>query len=132
MPRKREIVPSEAAVWLGVLLDAVFDPTSNVVNLAAQAEAMNRAAPSSAPGGWTARMGRSELLMIASDINDYPDDIPPPRAAGLLLAWSARWLTPGDWSRLQSRVRKRRQRFGAYRLPSGPLRRTLDVNGKEA
>lgn len=110
MARKREVVPSEAQLWLGVLLDAVFDPTSQVVNLAAQAEAMNRAAPPRSPGGWSARMGRSELLAIAGDITDYPDDYPPSRAAELLLMWADRWVVAEDWRRLQGRVRKRRQR----------------------
>jgi hypothetical protein len=129
MPRKREIVPGEASLWLGVLLDAVFDPTSQVVNLVATAEAMNRTAPpSTLRGGWSARGGRSELLAIASDLNDYPNDYPPTRAAELLLAWSERWLTTDDWRRLQARVRKRRQRFGTYRLTTRPTSK-LDVNG---
>ncbi len=111
MARKREIDPLESSVWLGVLLDATFDPTSQVLNLAAQAEAMNREAPPSTPnGGWSARMGRSELLAIARDITDYPDEYPPRRTAELLLMWADRWVPSDDWSRLKARVRKRRQK----------------------
>lgn len=112
MARKREIVPVESKIWLGVLLDATFDPTSQVLNLAAQAEAMNREAPPSTPvGGWSARIGRSELLAIARDITDYPDDYHPSRAAEILLRWANRWVATDDWSRLKARVRKRRQRL---------------------
>lgn len=111
MARSREIAAGESSLWLGVLLDAAFDPTSQVLNLAAQAEAMNRIAPPSTPnGGWSARIGRSELLAIARDIIDYPDEYPPSRATELLLLWVNRWVSPDDWRRLSARVRKRRQR----------------------
>lgn len=105
--RKREIQPSESSLWLGVLLDAVFNPTSQVMNLASRAEALNRGSK----GGWSARIGRSELLAIARDITDYPDDYPPSKAAELLLLWAERWVPPDDWSRLKARVRKRRERM---------------------
>lgn len=108
--RRREIDPGEHRIWLGILLDAVFDPTSRVVNLRARAEAMNREYPPSTPGGgWNPRIAQAELLSIASDVTDYPDDIPPRRAAELLVLWAERWLTKEDWDRLQGRVRKRRQ-----------------------
>lgn len=114
MPRKRDINAGESAIWLGVLLDAAFDPTSQALNLAARAETLNREAPPSMPqGGWSPRIGRSELLGIASDINDYPDDIPPSRAADLLLRWADRWVSSDEWTRLKARVRKRRQKKAA-------------------
>lgn len=111
MARKREIDAREASLWLGVLLDATFDPTSQVIHLDTQADAMNRELPSPSDGGWSAQIGRSELLSIAKDMTDTPDDYPPSRAADVLLRWANRWVTTNDWSRLKARVRKRRQRM---------------------
>ncbi|WP_163650668.1 hypothetical protein [Modicisalibacter sp. 'Wilcox'] len=110
MPRKREIPTGECQIWLGVLLDAVFDPTSKVVNLSQRAEQMNKEAGVTPNKGWSAQGGKSELLSIARDITDYPEDYPPKHRADLLLRWANRWVIDEDWSRLKARVRKRRQR----------------------
>ncbi len=110
MPRSREIPAEECQVWLGVLLDAVFDPTSKVVNLGRRAEQMNQEGEGTPKGGWSAKVGKSELLAIARDITDYPEDYPSEHRADLLLRWVNRWVTDEDWSRLKARVRKRRQR----------------------
>jgi len=108
-PSKRRIDAGEAALWLGILLDATFDPTSQTLNLAARAEAMNRdAPPRSAGGGWSARLGRAELLALASDFTNYPEDYPPRRQADMLLAWAERWVDAAAWKRLQGRIRQRR------------------------
>lgn len=105
MARKREIVPSEAQVWLGVLLDAAFDPTSTTLELKRSADRLNHTGPGH---GWLARHGQTELLAIASDLTQYPHDYSDTRRAELLLAWAERWVQPEDWSRLHARVRKRR------------------------
>lgn len=105
MPRHRSIDPGEYRLWLGILLDATFDPTTKVINLAARAETLNRGMPH----GFSVREAQSSLLAIARDLIDYPDDYPPSRAAEMLLAWSDRWLSADEWKRLQARLRKRRQ-----------------------
>lgn len=114
MPRKREIVPGEAQLWLGVLLDAAFDPTSRTLNLARSAEIANSTADRLEREGalrLSAQDGKTQLLAIANDLTAYPEEYPPRRAAELLLGWAERWVQPEDWSRLQARVRKRRQRM---------------------
>lgn len=118
MPRKREIRPDEVSVWLGVLLDAAFDPTGQTLNLARSAEIINaraRAQGLDLMKQW-ARDGLSQLLALASDFTNYPEDFPDRRRAELLLVWAERWMQPDDWSRLQSRVRKRRERRAVKEL----------------
>lgn len=113
MPRKREIVPSEAQLWLGVLLDAAFDPTSKTLDLARSAEIANQQAQESGQLDalrLAARDGKTQLLSLAGDLTAYPEDYSDQRRAELLLAWAERWVQPEDWSRLAARVRKRRQR----------------------
>ncbi|KGE77228.1 hypothetical protein FP66_11260 [Halomonas salina] len=107
MGRKRVIVPEEASLWLGVLLDAAFDPTSTALDLKRSADVLNHTGPGH---GWQARHGQAELLAIASDLTQYPHDYSDTRRAELLLAWAERWVQADDWQRLQGRVRKRRQR----------------------
>ncbi len=118
MPRKREIRPNEVGVWLGVLLDAAFDPTAQALNLARSAEAIN--ARASAQGlnltKQRARDGLSQLLALASDFTTYPEEYTDCRRAELLLVWVDRWMQPDDWSRLHSRVRKRRERYAVKDL----------------
>lgn len=112
MARKREIVPSEAQLWLGVLLDAAFDPTSKTLNLAHSAEIANRQAQARGKRDalyLTARDGKTQLLALASDLTAYPGDYSDRRQAELLLRWAERWIQPNDWGRLTARVRKRRQ-----------------------
>src|SRR5690554_2338294 len=114
MARQREIQPAEAGLWLGVLLDAAFDPTSKALNLARSAEIANRAAAEQGMTDalrLTARDGQSQLLALAGDFVNYPEDYNDRRRAELLLAWVDRWMQPEDWARLQARVRKRRQRL---------------------
>lgn len=115
MPRKREIRTDEVTIWLGVLLDAAFDPTSTALNLARSAEQANARAKAQGVGlpRLTARDGLSQLLALASDFTTYPDDYTDRRRAELLLLWAERWMQPSDWTRLASRVRKRRERSGA-------------------
>lgn len=111
MPRRREIRPDEASLWLGVLLDAAFDPTSRTLNLARSAELANKASRDQGMTEalrLTARDGRSQLLTIAGDFVNYPEEYSDRRRAELLLAWVERWMQPEDWARLQARVRKRR------------------------
>lgn len=107
MGRKRVIVPEEASLWLGVLLDAAFDPTSTTLDLKRSADVLNHTGPGHS---WQARHGQSDLLAIASDLTQYPHDYSETRRAELLLAWAERWVQADDWQRLQGRVRKRRQR----------------------
>ena len=55
----------EAILWLGVLLDAVFDPTSQTVNLARSAEIANQRAKDNGLQGalnLRPRDGKSQLL----------------------------------------------------------------------
>lgn len=101
------MVPEEASLWLGVLLDAAFDPTSAALDLARSAGVLNHTGSGS---GWQACHGQAELLAIASDLIRYPDDYSSTRRTELLLAWAERWIQPDDWQRLQGQVRKRRQR----------------------
>ncbi|MEQ5770046.1 hypothetical protein NFH98_20965 [Halomonas sp. H33-56] len=112
MSRKREIRPDEVTIWLGVLLDAAFDPTSATLNLARSAEAFNSQARGQGLDfqPQTARDGLCQLLALAGDFTAYPEDYTDRRRAELLLAWVDRWMQPEDWSRLSSRVRKRRER----------------------
>lgn len=113
MSRKREIVPSEAQLWLGVLLDAAFDPTSRTLDLARSAEIANRQAQGSGQRNalrLTARDGKTQLLALAGDLTAYPEEYSDQRRAELMLAWAERWVQAEDWSRLAARVRKRRQR----------------------
>lgn len=114
MARTRSIAPDEARIWLGVLLDAAFDPTArHQLNLARSAEIANQRAQESGHRDalrLTARDGRTQLLGLASDLTAYPDDYTSQREAELLLAWCEMWLQPGDWRRLVERVKKRRQR----------------------
>lgn len=105
MGRKRVIAPEEASLWLSVLLDAAFDPTSTV--LEHSANVLNH---SGSGDGWQAHHAQTDLLAIASDLTQYPHDYSDKQRAELLLAWSNRWIQPDDWLRLQGRVRKRRQR----------------------
>lgn len=114
MARKREIVPSEAQLWLGVLLDAAFDPTSKTLDLARSAEIANQHAQAQGSRDTlrlTARDGKKQLLSLAGDLTAYPEDYSDQRRAELLLTWSERWVQADDWSRLTARVRKRRQRM---------------------
>lgn len=104
MAARRQIHPSDHRIWLGILLDAALDPTSQQLNLARRAEELNKGKEN----GFTSRSALSDLLTIARDGIDYPEDFPPKRTAELLLAWTYRWLTPADWKRLQARARKRR------------------------
>ncbi|TDX22937.1 hypothetical protein DFO67_1267 [Modicisalibacter xianhensis] len=111
MARRREIRPGEATLWLGVLLDAAFDPTSKTLNLARSAEIASQAAQDQGMTGalrLTARDGQSQLLALASDFVNYPEEYGDRRRAELLLGWVERWMQPEDWARLQARVRKRR------------------------
>jgi hypothetical protein len=111
MARKREIRSQEAKIWLGVLLDAAFDPTSKTLNLARSAEIANQAAHSQGLTNTlclTARDGQSQLLALASDFVNDPEGYTDHRQAELLLDWVERWMQPEDWARLQARVRKRR------------------------
>lgn len=107
MGRKRVMVPEEASLWLGVLLDAAFDPTSTALDLKRSADVLNHTGPGN---NWQTRHGQAELLAIANDFTRYPEDYSTTRRAELLLAWAERWVQPEDWQRLQGRVRKRRQR----------------------
>lgn len=114
MPRKREIVPDEAQLWLGVLLDAAFDPTSKTLDLTHSAEIANRQAQESGQRDamrLTARDGKTQLLALADDLTAHPEEYGDQRQAELLLDWVERWVQPKDWARLQARVRKRRQRL---------------------
>jgi len=114
MARKREIVPSEARLWLGVLLDAAFDPTSRTLDLARSAEIANHQTQANGPRDalrLTARDGKTQLLALAGDLTAYPEDYSDQRQAELLLAWAERWIQPEDWGRLAARVRKRRQKM---------------------
>lgn len=115
MPTKWKIRPDETAIWLGVLLDAAFDPTSKVLNLARSAEIHNAQVREQGLDlmRLTARDGRCELLSIAGDVTRYPEDYPTSRQAELLLAWAQRWLQQSDWTRLSARVRKRREKLNA-------------------
>lgn len=107
MGRKRVIAPEEASLWLGVLLDAAFDPTSTALDLQRSADMLNH---TGSGHSWQARHGQADLLAIASDLTQYPHDYNDVRRAELLLTWAERWIQPDDWQRLQGRVRKRRQR----------------------
>lgn len=108
MGRKRVIAPKEASLWLGVLLDASFDLTSKALDLEHSAETLNQIDTGKS---WRARHARIDLLSIASDFTQYPHDFSDARRAELLLVWAERWVLPSEWSRLQARVRKRRQRL---------------------
>jgi hypothetical protein len=111
MGRHRVIHPDEATLWLGVLLDSAFDPTSKTINLARSAEVANQAARDQGIADalhLTARDGQSQLLALASDFVSYPEEYSDRRRADLLLNWVERWMQPGDWARLAARVRKRR------------------------
>ncbi|MDN3554357.1 hypothetical protein QWY74_12985 [Halomonas almeriensis] len=108
MGRKRVMVPEEASLWLGVLLDAAFDPTSTALDLQRSADVLNHQGPGN---GWQAHHGQSNLLAIASDLTQYPHDYSDQRRTELLLTWAERWVQPDDWSRLAARVRKRRERL---------------------
>ncbi|TDU18088.1 hypothetical protein C8E00_11416 [Chromohalobacter marismortui] len=107
MGRKRVIVQKEAPLWLGVLLDAAFDPTSTALDLKRSADVLNHTGPGH---GWQVRHGQADLLAIASNLTQYPHDYSDARRTELLLAWAERWVQADDWRRLQERVRKRRQR----------------------
>lgn len=110
MPRGKEIRSDEVSIWLGVLLDAAFDPTSKTLNLARSAEIHNARVRDQglALDKLTARDGLTQLLALASDFTAYPEDYSGTRRAELLLAWVERWIQPQDWTRLHARVRKRR------------------------
>lgn len=112
MPRKREIKPSEAGIWLGIMLDAAFDPTSKTLNLARSAEVLNEHARQHGMQDalkLTVRDGQSQLLSLASDFVNYPEDYSDQRKAEMLLVWANQWLQPQDWQRLQERLKKRRK-----------------------
>lgn len=112
MAKPRRVQPSEAKIWLGVLLDAAFDPTTQTLNLARSAEKSNRKAQEQGmPNALkqTASDGQSQLLALASDFVNYPEDHSDARQGELLLAWIERWMQPEDWTRLSARVRKRRE-----------------------
>ncbi|GHB15532.1 hypothetical protein [Modicisalibacter luteus] len=106
--------PDEAILWLGILLDAVFDPTSKTINLARSAEIANqRARDNSLHRALALRPsdGKSQLLALASDFTNYPEDYPDTQRAELIESWMERWVQPEDIKRLNARVRKRRQRL---------------------
>jgi hypothetical protein len=88
MPRPKQMHPQEVATWLAVLLDTAFDPGSETVT----------------------PQGKAQLLALASDFTNYPEDFPHARRAELLLLWVNKCLPETVWPRLQSRVRKRRAR----------------------
>ena len=117
MARKRSIAPDESHIWLGVLLDAVFDPTArHQLDLARSADIANqviqeKSGHREALRRLTGRDGKTQLLGIASDLTTYPDDYTSQRGAELLLAWADRWIQQEDWGRLAARVRKRRQKY---------------------
>lgn len=115
MPRKRDIRSEDAEIWLGVLLDSAFDPTSRTLNLSRSAEILNDCSRQHGMTNalkLTARDGKSQLLALASDFTNYPGDFTYQRRAELLLEWVNRWLQPEDWQRLRERVKKRRQDSG--------------------
>ena len=118
MTSRRVIRSDEVGIWLGVLLDAAFDPTSATLNLARSAEIHNAKAREQglALTPQTARDGKSQLLGLASDFTVYPDELTSARQGELLLAWIDRWMQPEDWTRLHARVRKRRQKRNAMTL----------------
>lgn len=113
---KRRIAPVEDSIWLGVLLDAAFDATSQKLDLWTAAEAHNRKTAELGMVDATKldpREGRSQLLQIAIEYTNYPGDYQGDRLAMELLAWINRWVQPEDWVRLSARVRKRRHRMQA-------------------
>ncbi|MCG7602133.1 hypothetical protein MHM84_20565 [Halomonas sp. McH1-25] len=112
MARARKIQPAEVSLWLGILLDAAFDPTTRTLNLARSAELANKAAQAHGMTNaliLSARDGRSQLLALASDFVNYPEEYSDRHRAELLLDWANRWIQPEDWLRLQTRLRKRRE-----------------------
>jgi hypothetical protein len=114
MANPRSIHPAEADLWLGVLLDAAFDPTSRVLNLARSAEIANQKTRSQGMVDalrLTARDGKCQLLSLAGDFTAYGEEYGPRRRAELLLNWANRWIQPQDWCRLAATVRKRRARM---------------------
>ncbi|MBE0401915.1 hypothetical protein EI168_17710 [Halomonas sp. FME1] len=84
MARTRGIQAAEARLWLEMLLTYAFGSTP------AQRDA------------------QLDILDIAHDAISFPDDIPSPILAGLLLHWADQYVPTEDWQRLQSRIRKRR------------------------
>lgn len=114
MARPRTIQSAEARVWLGVLLDAAFDPTAkHPLNLARSAEDANQRALANGSLRalrFTARDGQTQLLTLANELVASPEDYTSRQEAEFLLDWCNRWLQPEDWRRLVERVKKRRQR----------------------
>lgn len=86
MPRKRSISSADAPEWLAATLDYIFS------------------------GKTSERAAQLDLLHIAHDATAYPHDLPASRLAELLLIWSEKHVDADDWQRLQSRMRKRRER----------------------
>lgn len=84
MPRIRTIQPTEARLWLEVLL------AYSISSLHAQ------------------RTAQHDLLDIARDATAYPDNISEERLAELLLGWADKHVSGVVWQRLQARIRKRR------------------------
>ncbi|KAA0015469.1 hypothetical protein F0A16_20480 [Salinicola corii] len=114
MPRERfsSITPDEALVWLGALISASMDERDKTLNLGRSAELLNARMRDSGIS-FTPKRGRdglSQLLALAGDFVNYPDDHTAARRAELVAAWCRDWLQPDDWDRINARIRKRRQR----------------------
>ncbi|WP_110644111.1 hypothetical protein [Salinicola sp. CPA57] len=114
MPRERysSIAPEEVEMWLGALIGAAIDPTNHTLNLGRSAELLNQRMRESGIE-FTPKRGRdgiSQLLALAGDFVNYPDDHTAARRAELLAEWCKLWLQPDDWTRISAKIRKRRQR----------------------
>ena len=114
MPRERDssIAPDEVEMWLGALISAALDVRDKTLNLGRSAELLNEKMRESGIA-FTKKRGRdglSQLLALASDFVNYPDDHTATRRAELLAEWCRLWLQPDDWERVSAKIWKRRQR----------------------